>query len=53
MRCAVGRDPPLSPQAMSEVVRTQKRFTGKGDLEIVDAMYKEFFDATSRPPWRS
>ena len=46
-RCAVGRDPPLSPQAMSEVVRTQKRFTGKGDLEIVDAMYKEFFDAVA------
>ena len=42
-----GRDPPLSPQAMSEVVRTQKRFTGKGDLEIVDAMYKEFFDAVA------
>ena len=46
-RCSVGRDPPLSPQAMSEVVRTQKRFTGKGDLEIVTAMYRDFFDAVA------
>lgn len=46
-RCAIARDPPLSPQAMSVLVRTQKRFTGKGDLEIVDAMYAEFFDAVA------
>ena len=46
-RCAVGRDPPLTPQAMSKIVRHEKKFTGSADCEIVDDMYGDFFDAVA------
>lgn len=46
-RCFIGRDPPLTPQAMSKVVRTEKRFTGKADCDVVDDMYGDFFEATA------
>ena len=46
-RCVVGRDPPLTPQAMSKIVRTEKRFTGKADCDVVDDMYGDFFEATA------
>jgi len=47
LRCAVGRDPPLTPLGMSKIVRTAKRFTGKADCDVVDDMYGDFFEAAA------
>ena len=46
-RCAVGRAPPLTPQAMSLVVHREKKFTGNADCNVVDDMYRDFFEATA------
>ena len=42
--CAAHRSPPLQPDVVRRLLETEKCFTAKADIEVVDQLYRDFFD---------
>jgi len=42
--CAAHRSPPLQPDVVRRQLETEKCFTAKADIEVVDQLYRDFFD---------
>ena len=42
--CAAHRSPPLQPDVVRRLLDTEKCFTAKADIEVVDQLYRAFFD---------
>ncbi|EOD19681.1 hypothetical protein EMIHUDRAFT_470060, partial [Emiliania huxleyi CCMP1516] len=46
--CAARRHPPLQPDEARRLLVTEKKFTtGKEDVEVVDALYRRFFEGVA------
>jgi len=46
--CAAAREPPLLPDEVTRLLETEKKFTAGADIEVVDKLYRSFFDGASR-----
>ena len=43
--CAAKRQPPLLPEDVLRLLKTEKKFTaGSADVDVVDGLYRRFFD---------
>jgi hypothetical protein len=42
--CAALRPPPLLPDKVRHLLETEKKFTAAADIEVVDQLYRTFFD---------
>jgi len=45
--CAATRKPPLLPDEVRHLLETQKKFTAKADVNIVDQVYRTFFSGVT------
>ena len=47
--CAAQRLPPLPPEEVRQLLEKEKKFTaGRTDVDVVDGLYRRFFDGVSR-----
>ena len=42
--CSAQRQPPRDPEWVAQELRTTKKFTGKGDVPVVEALYRDYFE---------
>ena len=47
MQCAAKREPPLMPDKVLHLLETEKQFTAKADVGVVDKVYRTFFAGVS------
>ena len=45
--CTANRQPPMDPDWVAHELRTTKKFTGKGDVPVVEALYREYFEGVA------
>ena len=45
--CSAKRPPPRDPDWVAQELRTTKKFTGKGDVPVVEALYRDFFEGVA------
>ena len=45
--CSASRQPPMDPVWVAQELRTTKKFTGKGDVPVVEALYKDYFEGVA------
>ena len=45
--CSANRQPPMDPDWVAQELRTTKKFTGKGDVPVVEALYREYFEGVA------
>ena len=45
--CAAKREPPLMPDRVLHLLKTEKQFTAKADVGVVDKVYRTFFAGVS------
>ena len=45
--CSAQRPPPRDPEWVAQELRTAKKFTGKGDVPVVEAMYRDYFEGVA------
>ena len=47
-KCVAERLPPLLPAKVKDLLTHEKKFTSKGDVEVVAKLYRTFFEAVTR-----
>ena len=45
--CSAKRPPPRDPDWVAQELRTTKKFTGKGDVPVVEKLYRDFFEGVT------
>ena len=45
--CSANRQPPMDPDWVAQELRTNKKFTGKGDVPVVEALYRDYFEGVA------
>ena len=45
--CSMQREPPRDPEWVAQELRTTKKFTGKGDVPVVEALYRDYFEGVT------
>ena len=45
--CSAKRQPPMDPDWVAQELRTTKKFTGKGDVPVVEALYRDYFEGVA------
>ena len=45
--CSAKRQPPMDPDWVAHELRTTKKFTGKGDVPVVEALYRDYFEGVA------
>jgi len=50
--CAAAREPPLLPDEVRRLLETEKQFTASADVDVVDQLYRSFFDGATRSATR-
>ena len=45
--CTANRQPPMDPDWVAQELRTNKKFTGKGDVPVVEALYRDYFEGVA------
>ena len=46
--CAAAREPPLLPDEVRSLLKLEKKFTSRADVQVVAGLYERFFDGASR-----
>ena len=45
--CSANRNPPRDPDWVANELRTTKKFTGKGDVPVVEKLYRDYFEGVT------
>lgn len=45
--CSAQRQPPRDPEWVARELRTTKKFTGKGDVPVVEGLYRDYFEGVT------
>ena len=45
--CSASRQPPRDPDWVANELRTTKKFTGKGDVPVVEKLYRDYFEGVA------
>ena len=45
--CSANRQPPRDPDWVANELRTTKKFTGKGDVPVVEKLYRDYFEGVA------
>ena len=45
--CSAQRQPPRGPEWVAHELRTTKKFTGKGDVPVVEGLYRDYFEGVT------
>ena len=45
--CSANRQPPMDPDWVAQELCTTKKFTGKGDVPVVEKLYRDYFEGVA------